>query len=82
MELTGLHLTLGGLGTIISLVAAGGSIWRFLIKPGLDAAKAEQEATTRWRKNAEIRLSLIEESLPADAQAKIAVLRKRIANGN
>lgn len=78
MELTGLHLTLGGLGTLLGVVATAGSIWRFLIKPGIDASKAEQAETTEWRNNAEVRLALIEESLPADAQAKIKALRERL----
>ena len=78
MELTGLHLTLGGLGTLLGIVATGGSIWRFLIKPALDASAAEQDATAEWRKNAEIRLALIEESLPPDAKADIKALRERL----
>ena len=57
METNGLHLTLGGVAAVISLVGSLGGVWRFLLKPILDGMKAEQKATDEWRRSMDVRVT-------------------------
>ena len=74
METSGLHITLGGLAAVISLVGSLGGVWRFLLKPILDGMKAEQKATDDWRREVDIRVTLLEK----DASEETAKLRKEL----
>lgn len=66
METNGLHLTLGGVAAVISLVGSLGGVWRFLLKPILDGMKAEQKATDEWRRSMDVRVTLLEKDQPEE----------------
>lgn len=81
MEGAGLYLTLGGIGTILGLISAAGGIWRFLIKPALDASAREQAETSKWRRNAETRLVLLEHAAPPELKTDLRRIREDLVNG-
>ena len=76
MEVTGLHLTVGGLATLLGIVGSAGSIWRFLIKPRLDAQAEEQERARRRQINVDLRLTLLEAHAPESIQVTLRQLRE------
>ena len=68
------HFTTGEIVALIGFLSTIGALWRFTIKPIFDRqAKLED-----WRRDVHTRITLIEESLPADKQAELARLRERL----
>ena len=63
---TGLHLTLTGIGSVLSVVGAAGGIYRFYILPWMRARRAEEERTMQFRREAKVWFQLIEETMPAE----------------
>lgn len=74
METNGLHLTYAGVAAFVSLVGSLGGVWRFLIKPALDGMRAEQKATDEWRREVDVRITLLEKDQPEET----ANLRKEL----
>ena len=72
--MNGLHLTLTGIGTFLSVVGAAGAIWRFYIAPWLASQRSEEERTRRFRDEARIWFLLLEEAAPEE----VAERRKRL----
>ena len=79
MEFNAFHIGLGGIATLVSILGGLAAMWRFTIKPKLDAQHQEQSQVQTWRRKANDRIELLREfAVPDDKREQFERLWAKV----